>query len=85
MIIETKLEVLEGCFLTIVEKIKNMSSNNWFSFIKQMGECIKNSYLPIVKREKTLSITMKMLSGKIFEEEGMLNSIFYMIKELYLA
>ena len=41
-----------GLFFDYCRENKNMSSNNWFSFIKQMGECIKNSYLPIVKKRK---------------------------------
>ena len=32
-----------------------MTLSDWFSFIKQMGECIKNAYLPIVKKRKDTS------------------------------
>ena len=44
----------------------------------------KNSYLPIVKRKDTV-YNNENVKWQIFEEEDMLNSIFYMIKELYLA
>ena len=39
-------------FFDYCRENNEMSVDKWFSFIKEMGQCILNSYIPIVEKRK---------------------------------
>ncbi|MBT3562028.1 MAG: oxygen-dependent coproporphyrinogen oxidase [Flavobacteriaceae bacterium] len=41
-----------GLFFDYCRENNEMSVDKWFSFIKEMGQCILNSYIPIVEKRK---------------------------------
>ena len=41
-----------GLFFDYCRENNEMSLDKWFSFIKDMGQCILNSYIPIVEKRK---------------------------------
>ena len=43
-----------GVFFDYCRENKLMSNDRWLSFVKEMGQCIKSSYLPIVEKRKNM-------------------------------
>ena len=43
-----------GVFFDYCRENKLMTNERWLSFIKEMGQCIKTSYLPIVEKRKNM-------------------------------